>query len=61
MDEKVSKLHVSGPDAPPAQGKPVLAETPTAEEVQVALGDDAEGAVGSDAPMESEGVDTGDQ
>ena len=43
----------------PAMGKPVLADNETPEEVLVALGDDAEGAVGSTAPPETGGVDTG--
>ena len=46
-------------DVTPAMGKPVLADNETPEEVLVALGDDAEGAVGSTAPPETGGVDTG--
>jgi hypothetical protein len=47
------------PDVTPAQGKPVLTDVEAPEEVEVAFGDDAEGAVGSSSPTESGGVDTG--
>lgn len=43
----------------PAQGKQESAAVETPEEVEVAFGDDAEGAVGSGAPVESTGADTG--
>lgn len=49
----------SSPDATAAHGSAQSAEVETPEEVEVAFGDDAEGAVGSGAPVESTGADTG--
>jgi hypothetical protein len=58
--DKTTSGNPFSPDVTPAQGKPVLADVDKPEEVEVAMGDDAEGAVGSGAPVEAAGVDTGD-
>ena len=59
--DKITSGGPFSPDVTPATGKPVLADLPTPAEVEVALGDDAEGAIGSDAPAEAQGVDTGER
>lgn len=42
------------PGIPPAQGRPARSDEDPSPDTQVGLGDDAAGAVGSDAPPEQE-------
>ena len=59
--DKITSGGPFSPDVTPATGNPALADLETPAEVEVALGDDAEGAIGSGAPAKSAGVDTGAQ
>jgi hypothetical protein len=60
QDEQSETLRTAGSPVPPAQGKPPPAEPNTSEEVEVAMGDDGGGVVGSDAPIQSAGFDAGE-
>ena len=58
-DDKTTSGGPFSPDVTPAQGQPARTDVEAPEEVEVAFGDDAEGAIGSSSPTESTGVDTG--
>ena len=53
-------VRTAGSPVPPAQGQPPPAEPDTSEEVEVAMGDDGGGVVGSDAPIQSAGFGAGE-